>query len=168
MALTDHWRIEHAFSSGPDDALPIGGHVGAEVPTANGQGYTLRIAFDSRSDSPTGAWPDAPGRWQTVRRLGGPASATVVHELPGDGAIPYTVVGAAAGTGGGLITLYPAADSQYGSGGHFACTSIEDATTLPERLAPIDLELTRLADLGSGPDAYPDRETARVNLQAPI
>lgn len=170
MVRDSYWRLEHAFSSGPETATPIDGHAGPESAVANGSGYTLTVWLTGESDSPAGAWPDAPERWETLLGIAGPASATFVYNTPGDGPKAYGVDGATAGVGGGLVTLYPPAtgpSSEYGRGGHFACTSVEDTATLPERLAPLEMELTRVADIGTGPGAYPDRAAARAALETP-
>jgi hypothetical protein len=159
-----YWRIEHAFSDGPDTATPILGHNGPEPTTAPGASYSLEVWFTGAADSPAGAWPDAPERLDTIRSIGGPASATVVHNMMGDSPDSYTAVGATAGTGGGLVTIHPPAGVQCGRGGHFACTAVEDMTTRPEEFGRVEMELTRLASLSD----YPDRAAARDALEAPI
>lgn len=163
MPRDSYWRIEHAFTSGVASATPIDGHIGPELPTANGQGYTLEVWSTAKSDSPSGAWPDAATRWETLQRIGGPASATVVHDMPGDQPHAYTVVGAAGGIGGGLVTIHPPVGSECGHGGHYACTSVAE-TGSPAHVASVEMELTRLASLAD----YPDRAAARESLESPI
>lgn len=165
-----YWRIEHAFSSGVDTATPIDTHAGPESTAAAGQDYTLTVWTTGASDSRAGTWPDAVERWETIRRIAGPASATVVHNTMGDSPDGYTTVGASAGTGGGLVTIHPPAGGQYVYGGHFACTAVTPTRVLPDDpsaaggLGTVEMELTRLASLSD----YPDRAAARDALEAPI
>lgn len=137
----DYWRV-NGLPNGINN-LPIGGHPGAETIMSYGESYTLVVRLTSDSDSETSLWPDHRERYERLLETYGPhAGQYTLHTLI-DGTVTYTQTHSGPSL---LVAVKPPTDAA-GRGGYYLVSGVEDATTLPERLCRLEIELVYVADL---------------------
>lgn len=142
MPIEDYWRIDNG-----EQQLPLDGHPGAEVTHNPGSSYTLDLIITDRSDSPSGAWPDAQQRWRTLKDYQVRQGEYALHE-PMGGGVAYTEThDGAIPAGSLLVALRPASDNKTGTGMWALVAAVEDQTTLPSALYQISVELLCLVPL---------------------
>lgn len=157
MARLDYWRVNGLPNSITN--LPLDGHPGPETTQRYGESYDFTVRLSERSNSPTQRWPDHVERYQRILDAYGPnAGQYTVHQLL-DGTVAFTETHAGESL---LMGVRPPEDAVASRGGYYLVESLEDSTTLPDRVCLLDLSLTYVADL----DEYEDVSLAKDFLEA--